>query len=99
MIKKLFAVLGVFLLAGGLVFAQQKISGKVTDANGEGLVGVSVLVKGTTSGTVTNLDGSWSLNSVKKGATLVFSSIGFASKNSNNERRGTIFNYNPALVR
>lgn len=90
MIKKLFAVLGVFLLAGGLVFAQQKISGKVTDANGEGLVGVSVLVKGTTSGTVTNLDGSWSLNSVKKGATLVFSSIGFASQETVVDDRAVI---------
>lgn len=80
MIKKLFAVLVILLLAGSFVFAQQRISGKVTDANGEGLVGVSVLVKGTTSGTVTNLDGSWSLNSVKKGATLVFSCIGFASQ-------------------
>ena len=79
MIKKLFAVLFLLLMAGSLAFAQHKISGKVTDTNGEGLVGVSVLVKGTSTGTVTNTDGSWSINSVRQGAVLVFSCIGYAS--------------------
>jgi TonB-linked SusC/RagA family outer membrane protein len=67
-------------VAGGFAYAQHKISGKVTDAQGEGLVGVSILVKGTSSGTVTNSDGSWTLGAVKDGATLVFSSIGFVSQ-------------------
>lgn len=80
MIKKLSAILSLILLAGSLAFAQQKISGRVTDADGEGMAGVSVLVKGTTTGTITNTNGSWSLNSVKKGATLVFSCIGYVSQ-------------------
>ena len=80
MLRKLFAVLSLLLVAGGFAYAQHKISGKVTDAQGEGLVGVSILVKGTSSGTVTNSDGSWTLGAVKDGATLVFSSIGFVSQ-------------------
>ena len=80
MIKKLSAILSLILLAGSLAFAQQKISGRVTDSDGEGMAGVSVLVKGTTTGTITNTNGSWSLNSVKKGATLVFSCIGYVSQ-------------------
>ena len=80
MIKKLSAILSLILLAGSLAFAQQKISGRVADSDGEGMAGVSVLVKGTTTGTITNTNGSWSLNSVKKGATLVFSCIGYVSQ-------------------
>ena len=66
MLRKLFAVLSLLLVAGGFAYAQHKISGKVTDAQGEGLVGVSILVKGTSSGTVTNPDGSWTLGAVKE---------------------------------
>ncbi|MVN78051.1 SusC/RagA family TonB-linked outer membrane protein [Hymenobacter sp. HMF4947] len=55
------------------------VSGRVTQANGEGLPGVTVLVKGTTIGTSTGSDGSFTL-SVPEGSTLVFSSIGFKSQ-------------------
>ena len=52
------------------------VSGRVTQANGEGLPGVTVLVKGTSIGTSTGVDGSFSL-SVPENSTLVFSSVGF----------------------
>jgi TonB-linked SusC/RagA family outer membrane protein len=52
------------------------VSGRVTQASGEGLPGVTVLVKGTTIGTSTGADGSFSL-SVPEGSVLVFSSVGF----------------------
>jgi TonB-linked SusC/RagA family outer membrane protein len=52
------------------------ISGRVTDAKGEGLPGVTVLVKGTSTGTSTNSDGSFSL-SVPENSVLVFSSVGY----------------------
>lgn len=62
------------------MFAQQvRVSGKVTDANGKGIEGVSVTIKGTKTGTVTNSAGDFAL-SVQKDATLVFSSIGFVTK-------------------
>jgi TonB-linked SusC/RagA family outer membrane protein len=52
------------------------VSGKVTDDKGDPLPGASVTVAGTTSGTVTDLDGNYTLN-VPDGATLIFSYIGF----------------------
>ncbi|TVT38363.1 TonB-dependent receptor [Hymenobacter setariae] len=55
------------------------ITGRVTDTKGEGLPGVTVLVKGTTNGTTTGADGSFSLDAPDN-ATLVFSSIGYAGQ-------------------
>ncbi|MEO5563418.1 MAG: TonB-dependent receptor [Chitinophagaceae bacterium] len=52
------------------------ITGKVTDDKGEGLAGVSVLVKGTGRGTTTNAQGSFSINA-EPGETIEFSMIGF----------------------
>ena len=61
------------------VFAQGKqITGKVTDAGGSGLPGVTVLVKGTSTGTVTDLDGKYRLNAT--GDVLVFSFVGFSKQ-------------------
>lgn len=57
-------------------FALQKIQGTVTDNKGQPLPGVSVKVKGTTIGTVTDVDGKYSLN-VQGTETLVFTFIGF----------------------
>lgn len=55
------------------------IQGRVVDNDGEGLPGVNVVVKGTTQGTVTDLDGYFSINT-DSGSRLVFSFIGFESK-------------------
>jgi len=55
------------------------VSGRVTDAKGEALPGVTVLVKGTSIGTSTGADGSFSL-SVPENSTLVFSSIGYKNQ-------------------
>lgn len=59
--------------------AERPITGTVKDATGTPLPGVSVLVKGTNRGTVTDLDGKFSL-SVSEGGSLVFSFIGYASQ-------------------
>ena len=55
------------------------VTGKVTDEDGEALVGVSILVKGTTQGTVTELDGGYSID-VEENGTLVFSYTGFLTQ-------------------
>jgi TonB-linked SusC/RagA family outer membrane protein len=52
------------------------ISGKVTDKNGESLIGVTVKVKGTSVGTITDVNGSFSVNNVSPSSVLVFSYIG-----------------------
>jgi TonB-dependent starch-binding outer membrane protein SusC len=62
-------------------FAQKKISGTVKDnETNSGLPGVSILVKGTTKGTVTDADGKYAIDGVADGATLVFSSVGYVSQ-------------------
>lgn len=61
-------------------FAQTiKVSGTVTDSSNEPVIGVSVLVKGTTTGTSTDLDGKYELT-VPSGATVEFSCIGYISQ-------------------
>ena len=80
MSKRFITALLALLFIGVQAFAQNAVSGKVTDASGEPLVGVNVLVKGTTNGTMTDLDGNWNLNNIRQGAVLVFSSIGYASQ-------------------
>lgn len=68
------------LFSAGAAFSQVTVSGKVTDATtGEGLAGVNVVIKGTTEGTLTDVEGTYNL-SVNEGKTLQFSFIGFSSQ-------------------
>ncbi|WP_201980033.1 SusC/RagA family TonB-linked outer membrane protein [Hymenobacter rubidus] len=62
------------------VVADWPLTGKVTSPTGEGLPGVTVVVKGTTLGTTSNADGSFSLSVPDKTGTLVFSFIGFQTQ-------------------
>lgn len=60
---------------------QRSVSGRVVDQeSNEGLPGVNILVKGTTSGTVTDVDGNFRLDVASSEAVLVFSSIGYTSQ-------------------
>ena len=82
--KRIFTISGLVLLClffSAGVFAQGvTVKGKVTDATtGEALIGVSVAVKGTTTGTQTDANGAYSLN-VPSTATLVFTYIGYAAQ-------------------
>lgn len=58
---------------------QQKVTGTVVDEAGEPLIGVSVQVKGTTNGTITNLDGTFTLDAAK-GSILEISYIGYKTE-------------------
>lgn len=62
------------------VLQQAAISGKVTGTDGLPLPGVTVVVKGTTMGMVTDANGNYQLNNVPAGATLVFSFVGMKSQ-------------------
>ena len=69
------------VLSSGIIFAQEKtITGKVT-GQGEGpLAGVNITVQGTTIGAITVLDGSYSIKVPSSASVLVFSSIGYVTK-------------------
>ena len=76
--KLLYAVM--FFLCVAFGYAQQiTVKGTVKDGAGEPLMGASVLVKGTSHGTAADFDGKFELK-VDKGATLVFSSVGFKTQ-------------------
>lgn len=78
MIRKL---LFLFFLFFAVAVRSQNvtITGTVTDVNKDPLMGVNVLVKGTSTGVITDLDGNFSLKG-KKGSTLVFSYVGMISQ-------------------
>lgn len=78
MIKKILFLF--FVVFAATAYSQDvTITGTVTDANNEPLVGVNVLVKGTTTGAITDIDGNFSVSG-KKGSTLVFSYIGMLTQ-------------------
>lgn len=71
--------MALFLMNVSWAFAQLTVTGRVKSTSGDPLIGVNVVEKGTTNGTVTDLDGNYTLR-VAKGKTLVFSYIGFLSQ-------------------
>lgn len=64
----------------GATQQQKTITGKVSDSSGSNLPGVSVVVKGTTTGTITDIDGKFILGNVPANSTLQFSFVGMKSK-------------------
>lgn len=77
--KILSVCLTLLVLSVSSAYAQKTVTGKVLDEFGLGLPGVSILVKGTTTGTATDIDGKYSLSVPNDQATLVFSFIGYAA--------------------
>ena len=72
-------MVALFLLNSTWAFAQSTVNGVVKDSAGEPLIGVNVIEKGTTNGTVTDVDGKFTLN-VAPGKTLVISYIGYKTQ-------------------
>lgn len=70
----------MFLCTLNAVAQQLNVTGSVKDALGEYIIGASVLVKGTTNGTITDIDGNFSVSGVEKGSVLEISYIGYVSQ-------------------
>ena len=80
-IRLLISLILLVVLMTGMAFAQQKtITGKVTDVNGSSIPGVSVILKGTTTGVTTNNDGKYSLTSSADAKILIFSFVGMRTQ-------------------
>ena len=80
--RLLMTFLILFLMFSGVVNAQENITitGKVTEISGQPLPGVTILIKGTSNGTVTNLDGTYTISNLSKDQTLEFSFVGMTSQ-------------------
>ena len=77
---KFFAIFLLMLISAQVWGQQLQVQGNVSDkSNGEPLIGVSVLEKGTQNGTVTDFDGNFSL-SVSANATIVISYVGYKTQ-------------------
>ena len=78
-LKKLSLLVLTVLLASATALAQSRtVKGVVRDTNGEPIMGAGVFVKGaSTQGTVTDLDGNYSISGVANGAVLIARSIGY----------------------
>ncbi len=75
--KRVMLILSCLLLSVGFIVAQTtRVTGTVTDGNGEPVISASVVVKGTTTGTITDLDGKFTLNVPEGRNTLVFTLVG-----------------------
>ena len=68
------------IINSNIVQQKSTCSGVVKDASGESVIGASVLVKGTTIGTITDFDGNFELPNVEKGAVIQVSFVGYLTK-------------------
>jgi iron complex outermembrane receptor protein len=80
LLSKSFCVFLILFVGAAAAQAQTSVSGKVTDANGAGLPGITVTVKGTNTATPTGTDGSFSIRVPAGAKTLVFSGVGFTQQ-------------------
>ncbi len=77
------AVLMLFVVGTGTAFAQQSgrtITGKVLDENNQPMPGVTIIIDGTTKGTMTGPDGTFVLEQVPAGSTVIVSCIGYTNQ-------------------
>lgn len=83
-----------FMLLSALVtesWAQDRsVSGKVTDEDGEAIPGVNIILKGTTTGATSDIDGNWKLSIPSEGGTLVFQFVGMATQEIKTGSRSVI---------
>src|SRR5690554_4247181 len=77
--RKLAMFLTLFFVGIGVIFAQTQVRGTVVDDTGEPVIGATILIKGTSQGTVTDIDGNFNLTA-PTGGTLVVSYVGFDSQ-------------------
>ena len=79
--KKVLTFFLLFTCFATATFAQRTLTGKVSDAvTGELLPSVSIVLDGTTKGTLTDLDGNFTLEVPKEGGTLSFSCVGYVTQ-------------------
>ena len=74
-------ITGLFIALSGTLYAQQaQVTGKVSDTDGEPLIGVSIAVKNTKNTTQTDVNGNYSLSISTSNAILIFKYLGYATQ-------------------
>lgn len=101
MVRKILIIMAIFLTSSALVNAQTgSVSGKIVDGKGLPLIGANVVVKGTTNGTITDIDGNYTIPKVNVGEQIIVASfIGFSNQESSvTIREGQITSVNFTLI-
>ncbi|MFA5463139.1 MAG: SusC/RagA family TonB-linked outer membrane protein, partial [Dysgonamonadaceae bacterium] len=78
--KRIYLLFFLLYMGLGVVFAQTLVTGSVVDDNGEPVIGASILIKGTGQGTITDIDGSFTINVPAGSNTLVVSYVGLITQ-------------------
>jgi len=79
--KKVLSLFFFYVALSVILVAQERtLNGLVSDEEGMSLPGVTVIIKGTTHGTTTDLDGKYSLSGIKPENTIIFSYVGFETQ-------------------
>jgi TonB-linked SusC/RagA family outer membrane protein len=90
--KKMSLLIIVFLSTMAMAIAQKTVTGTVKDASGDAIIGASVLVQGSSVGTVTDIDGNFSVDLPAGSTTLIVSFVGF------NEQTVDVSNVSSVLI-
>ncbi len=88
--RKILLTLTICIVLTAGAIAQQTVTGTVIDAEGAGIPGATIIEKGTTNGTISNVDGNYSLNITSEDAVLVFSFVGMTTVEEPVNNRATI---------
>ncbi len=88
--KSRLMIMLLFLMSVSLAFAQHAVTGTVTDGSGEPVIGASVMVKGSTAGTVTDLDGRFTIPNAPASGTLVVSYVGYRTQTISLDGRSSV---------
>jgi TonB-linked SusC/RagA family outer membrane protein len=88
--KRCYMLLLAFFVAGTVAMAQVNVSGKITDERGDPLIGASVSVQGTTTGTITDFDGKYELRVPNTNVVLVVSYTGYMTREIALEGRSSL---------
>lgn len=83
-------LLGFFIASVQFTYAQSTVRGKLVDTKGEPLIGATVLVEGTTTGTITDIDGSYTVDVPEGSNVLIISYTGYATQNVEINNRSVI---------
>jgi len=87
--RKIILIFAMCFTLLGSAYAQQSVTGTVTDEDGIGIPGVTVLQKGTSNGTITNIDGNYTIN-VPGNAVLIFSFVGMTPQEISVDSRTSV---------
>ena len=79
-VKSFYGLLCCFFFITTSLSAQISVSGKVVDAQNQPLIGATILVKGTSNGTLADTEGAFTISNAPKGSTLVISFVGYTSQ-------------------